>query len=1060
MVAMKSFILIILSALTCCIGTSFAQFGQNKVQYHDNEWFYIQTKHFDVYFNQDGAKIAEFASSAAEDALTAIQKRVNYSINNRISLILYNSQAEFQETNVTDDYLSEGIGGFTELFKNRVVLPFTGNYKMFRHVIHHELVHAVINDLFYGGSIQNVISNNINIRVPLWFNEGLAEYLSLGWDPNTDMFIRDAIHNDNLPDMNNLNGYLAYRGGQSIFYYISQKYGDEKIGELVNRVKSKTNFEDGLESTLGVKPEEFNERWKKFLKKRYWPDINIFQDPEEFAKKLTDPKKEGGSYNTSPAISPSGTQIAFISNRDFFFDVYIMNAQDGKIIKKLIKGNRTVDFEELNILTPGLTWSPDAAKIALAAKSAGSDVIYIIDVKSEDIETLPFRFPGIQTVHWSPDGSKLAFTAQTPSQSDLYTYDLKTQQLEKITDDIYSDYDPAWSPDGKVLFFTSDRGGSIARTDSGIAMYKHDYSQSDVYAIRLSDHKIVRITNTPIGDEYSPVCSPDGRQLLVISDKNGINNIYRINLGDKFTEKMAVDSSVTLIPVTNSLNGIYQLSTSADGKKLTFSSMYKSAYNIFVMTNPFEDKGTVKELPLTVFVTDLLTPKKEPAKGKLKDTVAVKDSVAAPENPFFTGQYIDSTKADGKGKQDYSNYVFGPSNYYQLNKAKDTTKFAPIDNLDQNGNYRVNKYKISFSPDIIYANAGFSTFYGLMGATVISFSDVLGNHRLVAQTSLQVDLKNSDYGLAYFYLPKRVDIGVEAFHTARFLYINYHQSGNAYLFRFRNYGVNLSFSYPFNRFYRLDWGLSNLNILTDNLDEPDSTMNNISYVLPMLSFVHDNTIFGYTSPIEGTRYRFDFVASPLQRDKANRFISTTFDYRTYLRFFTDYCFAFRVSGGMSRGGENRQRFFMGGIENWINRRFASENLPLNNASDFAFLTATLPMRGYDYAEQVGTTYGLVNMELRFPLIRYLVTGGLPLMFQNVLGTAFIDAGSAWDKTGELRFLKKDPQYGLQTNDLLLGTGFGARMYLLYFLARFDVAWAYNLQSFSRPVFYFSLGTDF
>jgi outer membrane protein assembly factor BamA len=151
---------------------------------------------------------------------------------------------------------------------------------------------------------------------------------------------------------------------------------------------------------------------------------------------------------------------------------------------------------------------------------------------------------------------------------------------------------------------------------------------------------------------------------------------------------------------------------------------------------------------------------------------------------------------------------------------------------------------------------------------------------------------------------------------------------------------------------------------------------------------------------------------------------------------------------------------MGGIENWINRRFASENLPLNNASDFAFLTATLPMRGYDYAEQVGTTYGLVNMELRFPLIRYLVTGGLPLMFQNVLGTAFIDAGSAWDKTGELRFLKKDPQYGLQTNDLLLGTGFGARMYLLYFLARFDVAWAYNLQSFSRPVFYFSLGTDF
>jgi Tol biopolymer transport system component len=1056
---MRSFLLIILTAFAVS-GVTFGQFGQNKVQYHDNEWYFIQTKHFDVYFNQDGAKIAEFASAAAEDALVSIQKKVNYAINNRISLILYNSQAEFQETNVTDDYLSEGVGGFTELFKNRVVLPFTGNYKMFRHVIHHELVHAVVNDLFYGGSIQNVISNNINIRVPLWFNEGLAEYLSLGWDPNTDMFIRDAIHNDNLPDMNRLDGYLAYRGGQSIFYYISQKYGDEKIGELVNKVKSKSSFDDGLEATLGVKPEEFNERWRKFLKKRYWPDINIFQDPEEFAKKLTDPKKEGGTYNTSPAISPSGTQIAFISNRDFFFDVYIMNAQDGKIIKKLIKGNRTVDFEELNILTPGLTWSPDAQKIALAAKSAGSDVIYIIDVKSEDIETLPFRFPGIQTVHWSPDGSKLAFTAQTAAQSDIYLYDLKTQKLEKLTDDVFSDYDPAWSPDGKVIFFTSDRGGSIVPSDSAVYMYKHDYSQSDVYAIRLSDHKISRITNTLLGDEYSPVCSPDGKQLLFISDKNGINNIYRINLGDKFAEKMAIDSNTTLIPVTNSLNGIYQLSTSADGKKLTFSSMYKSAYNIFVMTNPFEEKTSVKELPPTLYISELLAPKKETPKAKAQDSAAVKDTSASANNPFFTGQYIDSTKTDTRGKRDYSNYVFGPGNYYQVTKAKDTTKFTPIDNMDQNGNYRVNKYKISFSPDIIYANAGFSTFYGLQGATVISFSDVLGNHRLIGMTSLQVDLKNSDYGLAYYYLPKRVDIGIEAFHTARFLYINYHQEGQAYLFRFRNYGVNLSFSYPFNRFYRFDWGISNLNILTDNLDEPDSAMNSISYIMPTFSFIHDNTIFGYTAPIEGTRYRFDFLANPLSRLTENRFYSVLGDYRTYLRFFTDYCFAVRLSGGMSRGGENRQRFFLGGTDNWINRRFASEDLPLNSASDFAFLTAALPMRGFDYAEQVGTTYGLMNMELRFPLIRYLVTGGLPLLFQNVLGTAFIDAGSAWDKTGDLRLLKKDPQLGLLTNDLLLGTGVGARMYLLYFLARFDVAWAYDLRSFSRPVFYFSLGTDF
>jgi predicted metalloprotease with PDZ domain len=69
--------------------------------------------------------------------------------------------------------LSEGIQGFTELFKNRVVIQFTGSYKQFRHLIHHELVHAVMNDMFYGGSIQNIIANNISLQFPLWFSEGL-----------------------------------------------------------------------------------------------------------------------------------------------------------------------------------------------------------------------------------------------------------------------------------------------------------------------------------------------------------------------------------------------------------------------------------------------------------------------------------------------------------------------------------------------------------------------------------------------------------------------------------------------------------------------------------------------------------------------------------------------------------------------------------------------------------------------------------------------------------------------------------------------------------------------
>ena len=64
-------------------GSTFAQFGQNKVQYKTFDWYYIQTKHFDIYFSEGGDMLAEFSAHAAEDALAKIQESFNSEINNK-----------------------------------------------------------------------------------------------------------------------------------------------------------------------------------------------------------------------------------------------------------------------------------------------------------------------------------------------------------------------------------------------------------------------------------------------------------------------------------------------------------------------------------------------------------------------------------------------------------------------------------------------------------------------------------------------------------------------------------------------------------------------------------------------------------------------------------------------------------------------------------------------------------------------------------------------------------------------------------------------------------------
>ena len=460
----------------------FAQFGQNKVQYKNFTWYYVQTDHFDIYFSSKGTKLAEFTAKAAEDALKSIEKSFNYRINNRITIIIYNSTNDFQETNVTDQYLSEGIEGFTEIFKNRVVVQFMGSYPEFKHLIHHELTHAVMNDYFYGGSLQNIITNNISLNLPQWFNEGMAEYQALNWDINTDMFIRDAIINEYLPDIQLLSGYLAYRGGESVFHYIDEKYGKEKIGELMNKIRSTGSLEAGLKASIGISLKELNERWKKHLKQIYWPDISLRKDPDEFAKKLTDPEEGGGFYNTSPALSPQGDKIAFISNRNYYFDVFIMSAIDGKIIKRLVKGNRSADFEQLNVVTPGLSWSPDGMRIALSAKSEGDDIIYIINVNSEDKETLPIHLDGIKSLAWSPDGNYLAFIGHTAAQSDLYLYNFKARILTNLTNDIFTDNDPSWSTDSKQIFFSSDRNNYLAASavPDTFSVYNYNHKHTDI----------------------------------------------------------------------------------------------------------------------------------------------------------------------------------------------------------------------------------------------------------------------------------------------------------------------------------------------------------------------------------------------------------------------------------------------------------------------------------------------------------------------------------------------------------------------------------------------------
>ena len=1017
---MKRFITIFL----LFAGGTFAQsFGQNKVQYKEFDWSIISSPNFDIYFYGDDAHLAEFTAEVAEKSHEQISKRV--------SIIVYHSHNDFQQTNVIWQYMQEGIGGVTELFKNRVVLPYEGDYEQFRHVIHHELVHALLNDMIYDGNIQSVIAGRVRLQIPLWVNEGLSEYLSMNWDTKADMTLRDLSINEQMPTVKQLESYMAYKGGQSVWKFIAEKYGREKIGEIIISMKMTQNAEKGFERALGMNFEDLTNKWHKYLKKEYWPDVAGRDEIEDIAKRLTDHKKSKNYYNISPSVSPDGSKIAVLSDRSGYFDIYLLDAIDGKEIRRLVKGNRSVDFEELKLLQPGISWSPDSKKIVIAAKAGKSDALYMIDVKSRKKKKLTFDLDGIFTADWSPDGKKLAFIGTDNGASDVFVYDLKTEELVPLTNDIFSDSEPSWNIDGTKIVFVSDRADNIDGEILEVSILEHDYSQKDLYSIVVSSKKITRVTDTDHNEDYPIWANTEENTLLYVSDESGVWNIYRHHL----------DSDP--IAITNILTGAFQLSLTDDDDYLVFSGYADMGWDVYSMSHPMNENEI--EAPKTAYVLN---------RGNVSEDLA--DLRRHKRGDWDSGRFSGS---------DFNDHIFAREyDHYNQNREGDDEKYVSEDTTDLTDDGYVPKaYKTRFSLDMVNGYASFSNVFGAQGMTMFAFSDMLGDHQIYFGTEMVIDLKRSDYFFSYAYLSRPTDYYFSLSHVANEYLLGYDMYGYQHRGLIRNFGLTGYASRPFSRFTRIEGGLSYHYFAYSEWEQvnpyefKETNKNDFSVVLPITSWVYDNTVFGYTGPIDGFRQNTTLVISPGWGSKKLDFQTVKIDLRKYYKLGRYSSLAGRLTLGTSQGAD-KQKFYLGGLQNWIagtgetngskdNSRFRNDILDgENDLEDVFFSEFVMPVRGSRYMEQVGNNVALTNFEFRFP---FLLAMGVPDKFVlSNLGThLFLDVGTAWNDGEPL------------SEDIIAGFGWGMKINLGYLLLRVDSAWDINEIGYSKPQYYFSLGAD-
>jgi Tol biopolymer transport system component len=1115
----------ILTLLVLFTGLAFAEyamsqffvFGKNRVQYEAFDWRFIETEHFDIYYyDQKNYHLAQFTAETVESSLRQLMEDFDHTLTDRIPVIIYDSHSDFSQTNVVDLPIdAQGIGGVTDKMKNRMTQPFMGDYADFRRTLQHELLHAVINDKYYGGTLQTMMRQNIQLRIPLWFEEGLAEYLALGWDTQTDMYIRDAIIHNYLPPLYQLGGYFAYRGGQSFWNFIEEEYGRSKITEILQRLRQTRSVQQAIVQSTGLNLEELSNRWKDSLQRRYFPEVAERQRLDQVASRVTE-RGRFGSYSTSPTISPQGDRIAFISNRRAagnVFDVVVVSAITGERLKTLIRGEDSPMFEELNILNPNLSWSPDGRKLALTTKADGKLHLGIIDYETEDVQLHRFeKIDALASVAWSPDGAKIAFDGNTGGYQSIFVYNIETQELSNLTRDVFTDREPAWAPDSETIYFVSNRGDKLRAGEfvSGYStMQDESFYQTDLYSIRIGSNRINRLTNTPNWSESQPAVTGDGR-MVFISDQNGIPNIYEYNFDSR-----------TSTPLTDIRTGITQLSISADGSRIAFNSLNDRYLDIYLMRNPFDSRMDRELTPnywaerrAAQSITELV-----PATGYAMEMIRnrpygnmamVRPPVPAPSIADISHiDDVSDTEEEEEAEEtgiDFRNYVFGEAvvSDTTIQLRDDPQKFMPEGNLTEDGFYQPKRYRLSFSPDITYAAGQIDTYYGGAAFAMITLSDLFGDHRMALGTNLVFDLRDSDYILQYGYFRQRTNFIANIFHQSR----NY-QTFFGELLRFRTYGAGFDLQYPFNRFERVDYGVSLIGISRDfssirGIGDADLSNELNTFLYPQVTYTADYTIPGFITPVGGSRYSVRVSGSPPVLPDAPQFVSVLGDYRRYLNLGAGYSIGLRSTGAASFGPDS-QTFFMGGMLGWINQRWSDNDIPFERLADTFFTQPATPLRGHEFNTLYGDKFALINAEFRFPLFAAVLPGPVPILpLYNITGLAFVDAGATWgfdinysyyqdaetrepivyhQKSSNLDFrvakreqVYLDPSTGLprdgapQANDvlatyldgdILIGAGFGLRTILLGLPFRYDIGWAYDRDGFrSRPIHYFSIGIDF
>ncbi|MBI4912971.1 MAG: PD40 domain-containing protein [Acidobacteria bacterium] len=181
------------------------------------------------------------------------------------------------------------------------------------------------------------------------------------------------------------------------------------------------------------------------------PELWGQQQPDgPFIRLYPSKPSQGGTIST-PVWSPDGKRLAFVEgDRRGNTNIKVLDIASRRV--RLLTDKSGINTEP--------AWNPSGTQIAFTSDRAGYPDIYLMEDDGSNVRRLTSEGKYNASPAWSPDGSMIAYVSRFESGFDLFVYKLAEGKAYQLTRGPGSSESPAWSPDGRFLVYTNNASGS------------------------------------------------------------------------------------------------------------------------------------------------------------------------------------------------------------------------------------------------------------------------------------------------------------------------------------------------------------------------------------------------------------------------------------------------------------------------------------------------------------------------------------------------------------------------------------------------------------------------